>query len=194
MELLITSRLTASDRINLKLRGYQAQQLNLTESDAFSVKLAKGLADFDLSSIVSNGAIDTDFAAALKSTKLEVNTPAESGPVVRAISSTLTGVSSFSLNAKVSGNLDDYTMQLSSDLDRVLKDSVSAQLKDQIAKLEQELRADIAERLSGPIEQAKKSLGDFAPLGDELEKRLQDFISLQKEAIFKKPSGGLPIP
>jgi phage portal protein BeeE len=114
--------------------------------------------------------------------------------VGRAISSTLTGVSSFSLNAKVSGNLDDYTMQLSSDLDRVLKDSVRAQLKDQIAKLEQELRADISERVSGPIEQAKSSLGDFAPLGDELEKRLQDFISLQKEAIFKKPSGGLPIP
>jgi uncharacterized protein (TIGR03545 family) len=188
------SRLTASDRINLKLRGYQAQQLNLMKSDAFSLKLAKGLADFDLSSIVSNGAIDIDFAAALKSTKLEVNTPAESGPVVRAISSTLTGVSSFSLNAKVSGNLDDYTMKLSSDLDRVLKDSVSAQLKDQIAKLEQELGADIAARLSGPIEQAKNNLGDFAPLGDELEKRLQDFISLQKEAIFKKPSGGLPIP
>jgi hypothetical protein len=48
--------------------------------------------------------------------------------------------------------------------------------------------------VSGPIEQAKSSLGDFAPLGDELEKRLQDFISLQREAIFKKPSGGLPIP
>ena len=188
------SRLTASDRINLKLRGYQAQQLTLTDSDAFSVKLAKGLADLDLSSIVSNGAIDTEFAAVLKSAKLEVNTSVESGPVVKAISSTLTGVSSFSLVAKVSGNLDDYTMKLSSDLDRVLKDSVSAQLKSQIAKLEQELRADISERVSGPIQQAKSSLGDFAPLGDELEKRIQDFISLQKEALFKKSSTGLPIP
>jgi uncharacterized protein (TIGR03545 family) len=188
------SRLTASDRINLKLRGYQAQQLTLTESGAFSVKLAKGLADLDLSSIVSNGAIDADFTAALKSLKLEVNTPVESGPVVRAISSTLAGVSSFSLDAEVSGNLDDYTMKLSSDLDRILKASISAQLESQIAKLEQELRADISERLSGPIEQAKSSLGDFAPLGDELEKRLQDFISLQKEALFKKPSGGLPMP
>jgi uncharacterized protein (TIGR03545 family) len=188
------SRLTASDRINLKLRGYQAQQLTLTESGAFSVKLAKGLADLDLSSIVSNGAIDADFTAALKSLKLEVNTPVESGPVVRAISSTLAGVSSFSLDAEVSGNLDDYTMKLSSDLDRILKASISAQLESQIAKLEQELRADISERLSGPIEQAKSSLGDFAPLGDELEKRLQDFLSLQKEALFKKPSGGLPMP
>jgi uncharacterized protein (TIGR03545 family) len=188
------SRLTASDRINLKLRGYQAQQLTLTESGAFSVKLSKGLADLDLSSIVSNGAIDADFTAALKSLKLEVNTPVESGPVVRAISSTLAGVSSFSLDAEVSGNLDDYTMKLSSDLDRILKASISAQLESQIAKLEQELRADISERLSGPIEQAKSSLGDFAPLGDELEKRLQDFISLQKEALFKKPSGGLPMP
>jgi uncharacterized protein (TIGR03545 family) len=188
------SRLTASDRINLKLRGYQAQQLTLTESDAFSVKLAKGLADLDLSSIVSNGAIDTEFAAVLKSAKLEVKNSVESGPVVKAISSTLTGVSSFSLVAKVSGNLDDYTMKLSSDLDRVLKDSISAQLKSQIAKLEQELRADISERVSGPIQQAKSSLGDFAPLGEELEKRLQDFISLQKEALFKKSSGALPIP
>ena len=188
------SRLTASDRINLKLRGYQAQQLTLTESGAFSVKLAKGLADLDLSSIVSNGAIDADFTAALKSAKLEVNTPAESGPVVKAISSTLAGVSSFSLNAKVSGNLDDYTMKLSSDLDRILKASVGAQLESQIAKLEQELRADISARLSGPIQQAKSSLGDLAPLGDELGKRLEDFFSLQKEALFKKPSGGLPIP
>jgi uncharacterized protein (TIGR03545 family) len=188
------SRLTASDRINLKLRGYQAQQVNLTESNAFSVKLAKGLADLDLSSIVSNGAIDTDFAAVLKSAKLEVNFPVESGPVVRAISSTLTGVSSFSLDAKVSGSLDDYTMKLSSDLDRILKDSISSQLKSQIVKLEQELRADISERASGPIQQAKSSLGDLAPLGDELEKRVQDLISLQKEALFKKPSGGLPIP
>lgn len=188
------SRLTASDRINLKLRGYQAQQLTLTESGAFSVRLSKGLADLDLSSIVSNSAIDANFTAALKSLKLEVNTPVESGPVVRAISSTLAGVSSFSLDAEVSGNLDDYTMKLSSDLDRILKASISAQLESQIAKLEQELRADISERLSGPIEQAKSSLGDFAPLGDELEKRLQDFISLQKEALFKKPSGGLPMP
>jgi uncharacterized protein (TIGR03545 family) len=188
------SQFTASDRINLKLRGYQAQQLTLTESGAFSVKLAKGLADLDLSSIVSNGAIDVDFAAALKSVKLEVNAPAESGPVVRAMSSSLMGVSSFSVDAKVGGNLDDYTMKLSSDLDRILKASVSAQLENQIAKLEQELRADISARMSGPIQQAESSLGDFAPLGDELEKRLQDFISLQKEALFKKPSGGLPIP
>jgi uncharacterized protein (TIGR03545 family) len=188
------SRLTASDRINLKLRGYQAQQLTLTESGAFSVKLAKGLADLDLSSIVSNGAIDADFTAALKSAKLEVNTPAESGPVVRAISSTLTGVSSFSLAAEVSGNLDDYTMKLSSNLDGILKASAGAQLESRIAELERELRAAISERLSGPIQQAKGSLGDFAPLGDELEKRLQDFVSLHKEALFKKPSGGLPIP
>ena len=188
------SRLTASDRINLKVRGYQVQQLPLSESGDFSVKLAKGLVDLDVHSIVSNGAIDADFATAMKSAKLEVIVPEESGPVVKAISSTLAGVSSFSLDAKVSGNLDDYTMKLSSDLDRILKDSVSAQLKDQIAKVEEKLRADISQRVSGPIGQAKSNLGEFAFLGDELEKRLQDFISLQKEALFKKPSTGLPIP
>ena len=188
------SRLTTSDRVHLKVRGYQVEQLTLTETDDFSVNLAKGLADLDLSSIVSNGAIATDFAAAVKSAKLEVDIPAESGPVARAISSTLRGVSSFSLDAKVSGNLDDYTMKLSSDLDRIVKDRVSAELKDQVAKLEKDLRAEISARASGPIQQAKSSLGDFAPLGDELERRLQDFISLQKEALFKTPSSGLPIP
>jgi uncharacterized protein (TIGR03545 family) len=188
------SRLTTSDRVHLKVRGYQVEQLTLTETDDFSVNLAKGLADLDLSSIVSNGAIATDFAAAVKSAKLEVDIPAESGPVARAISSTLRGVSSFSLDAKVSGNLDDYTMKLSSDLDRIVKDRVSAELKDQVAKLEKDLRAEISARASGPIQQAKSSLGDFAPLGDELEKRIQDFISLQKEALFKKSSTGLPIP
>jgi len=188
------SRLTTSDRVHLKVRGYQVEQLTLTETDDFSVNLAKGLADLDLSSIVSNGAIATDFAAAVKSAKLEVDIPAESGPVARAISSTLRGVSSFSLDAKVSGNLDDYTMKLSSDLDRIVKDRVSAELKDQVAKLEKDLRAEISARASGPIQQAKSSLGDFTPLGDELERRLQDFISLQKEALFKTPSSGLPIP
>ena len=188
------SRLTTSDRVHLKVRGYQVEQLTLSETDDFSVNLAKGLADLDLSSIVSNGAIATDFAAAVKSAKLEVDIPAESGPVARAISSTLRGVSSFSLDAKVSGNLDDYTMKLSSDLDRIVKDRVSAELKDQVAKLEKDLRAEISARASGPIQQAKSSLGDFTPLGDELERRLQDFISLQKEALFKTPSSGLPIP
>lgn len=130
----------------------------------------------------------------VKSAKLDVEVPVESGPVVRAGSSTLAAVSRFSLDAKVSGNLDGYRLKLSSDLDRILKESLSAQLREQIARLEQELRAVTSQRLSGPILEAERSFGDFATLGDELEKRLQDFVSLQKEALFKKPASGLPMP
>jgi uncharacterized protein (TIGR03545 family) len=188
------SQLTSSDRVNLRLRGYQARHLVLAQSGAFSVQLAKGLADLDLRSVVSNDQIDAGLSAVLKSAQLEVGTPAESGPVFRAISSTLAGISNFSLDAKVSGNVNDYSIKLSSDLDRILKDSISGQLQGQIAKLEEELRADIAARVSVRLQQVKTGLGDLALVGDELEKRLQEFLSLQKDALFKKKPGGLPIP
>jgi uncharacterized protein (TIGR03545 family) len=183
------------DSINLRLDDYKIKAESISQDSSLPLTLEKGDADIDLKAVLAKGFIDATVSANLQGVHISAGgTGAESG-IGRAVSSALSGVSSVGVNARIKGPTDNYQMQISSNLDDILKNAVGSILKDQAAQFENKLRAAISDKVSGPLQEAKGSLGGFESLGSEVENRISQLTGIQGAGIQKQsPLGGFQLP
>jgi predicted RecB family endonuclease len=155
--------------------------------------LKKASADFKADTVLSGQAIKADLLAGLKSVQISTGVKKDANTLAKALASSLSDVKRFNIRVDISGTLKDYNMQLSSDLDRVLKDAVGKQVKAQAARLEEELKARISEKVNGPLGDLKADLGGLDAMGSELTSRLNLGHDLLKRTEQQGP-GGLKLP
>lgn len=175
------------DVLNVRVRGYKATSLKLATSQALPVSLAEGLVDLDIGATVEKGAITARIAAGLRGVRLAVE-PKEArqglaGRVDAAIRTALLSVSSLNLTAEIGGPTDAFEVTVRSDLDDVLKSAVGAVVRDQMAGLERDLKADIAERTAGPLQTLGLGIKGLDAYGLELDglaKRLTGLLKRLK--------------
>ena len=183
------------DSINLRLDDYKIKAKSISQDSSLPLTLEKGDADLDLKAVLAKGFIDATVAANLQGVRISAGgTDAKSG-IGRAVASALSGVSSVGVNARITGPTDNYQMQISSNLDDILKNAVGSILKDQAAQFENKLRAAISDKVSGPLQEAKGSLGGFESLGSEVENRISQLTGIQGAGVQKQsPFGGFQLP
>lgn len=171
------------DVLSIRIRGFRASGLKLSTSPALPISLAEGLVDLDVGATLEKGAITARIAAGLRGVRLAVE-PKETrqglaGRVDAAIRTALQSVSSLNLTAEVGGPTDAFEVKVRSDLDDVLKNAVGAVVRDQMAGLERDLKAAIAERIAGPLRTLGLGVKDLDAYGlelDGLSKRLNDLL------------------
>jgi uncharacterized protein (TIGR03545 family) len=175
------------DVLNVRLRGYRASGLKLAASEALPISLAEGLVDLDIGATVEKGAVTARIAAGLRGVRLAVEPKGTrqglAGRVDAAIRTALLSVSSLNLTAEIGGPTDAFEVKVRSDLDDVLKNAVGAVVRDQMAGLERDLKAAIAERAAGPLEKLGLGVRDLDGYGlelDSLAKRLNDLLKKLK--------------
>ena len=188
------SRMTATDRFNLEVRGYEVKDVAISESGSLPITLAKGLVDVDLEGVVSNGVIDTELKTHVGSARFSGETKGETGPLIEALRSALSDIKRFDLTALVSGTLEDYKVGISSDLDEVLKQAVGSQVKKQVARLEKKLGSTISSKIAGPLKGAKGDIASLDQIGGDLENLLEQFTGLKQESLKKQVPGGIKLP
>ncbi len=183
-----------SDQIKVAVQGYQTKDLSLSAREDFPLKLMDGNADFDLQGTLRKDTIAADLTTTLKSTRFELGKKGESTPWQAAMGSALEGISNFSVKAKVSGPLDHYQVEVSSDLWDQIKNAVQSQLQKYAANFEKELSSKVFSKVGSPIQGAKASLGGFGVIQKEIENRLRQLTGLQSKEIFQKLPGGVKFP
>jgi uncharacterized protein (TIGR03545 family) len=183
------------DSINLRLEGYKIQAKSISQDSSLPLTLGKGDADLELKAALSKGFIDATVAAKLQGVHISAGgTDAKSG-IGRAVSSALSGVSTVGVKARITGPTDNYQMQISSNLDDILKNAVGSIIKDQVAQFENKLLAAISGKVSGPLQEAKGSLGGFEVLGGEVESRISQLTGIQGGGVQKQsPLGDFQLP
>jgi len=183
------------DSINLRLDDYKIKAKSISQDSSLPLTLEKGDADLDLKAVLAKGFIDATVAANLQGVRISAGgTDAKSG-IGRAVASALSGVSSVGVNARITGPTDNYQMQISSNLDDILKNAAGSILKDQVAQFENKLRAAISDKVSGPLQETKGSLGGFESLGAEVENRISQLTGIQGAGVQKQsPFGGFQLP
>jgi len=181
------------DTANLKIIGCQVTDMRLSDSTELPMVMKKATADFKADAVLSGQALKANLLAGLKSVQISTGMKEDAGPLAKAMASSLSDIKRFNVKADISGTLEDYDMQLSSDLDRVLKDAVGKQVKAQAALLEKELKAQISEKVDGPLADLKSSMGGLSTISSELSARLNLGNELLKDT---KQSGrsGLKLP
>jgi uncharacterized protein (TIGR03545 family) len=177
------------DTAQFAMRGFRLQNLVLSDNKTLPVALQDALVDLDLNGDFTS-ALKGKFTASVNSAKMNVGGESSSNIIVNAVRQALSKVSRFQLTGDISGTLEDYKMNLSSDLDGVLKNAVGSVVKEQSAKLEQQLKAAIQERTGGQLKELQTSFGGLSQQGLKMDNIQNQLNGLLQETIKSAAGGG----
>lgn len=160
------------DQVALQLKEYKLQNASLSQSADLAVTIKEGLTDMDLLAKLEGSSLTGTLTAKVKSASLDVGKGGRKGPVVNAIGSALAQLSGFNAKVDVSGTLDDYNVQLSSDLDQALKSAAGRIIQQQAEKFEKELKTAVLAKAGGPLNGLKSEQSSLDAVGSQLTERL----------------------
>ncbi|MBW1730006.1 MAG: TIGR03545 family protein [Deltaproteobacteria bacterium] len=182
------------DEIRFLVKGYQAKGIPLLEKGKTPIVLEKALADLNVKAVVQDTSVNANVLAALHAVNVGVSANSGNSPLMHAIISTLKNISKFIVNAKVTGTIRDYNIELSSDLDGVLKKSAGKIIAKETEKLRQQLIKAIMARIQGPLSQAEDGLSGLNGIDKELAERLNLGTSVLGGLGKPGKKGGFKLP
>ena len=102
----------------------------------------------------------------------------------------------------MTGTLDDYDVQVSSDLDRILQNAAGKMVKKLAARFGADLQAAISAKITEPMKELQASLGGFKGIVGDLTNRLGQHNDVLKSVLeknlpsktFKNLPGGISAP
>ena len=118
----------------------------------------------------------------------------EASQIKKTLMSSLSDISRFSVNAKVSGTSSNYTIDLTSDLDSVFVKSANRAVEKQILTLEKNLKTAVAAKMDDPFHKTESGIGGLDLIGKEISKRLNLGNGLLGNLKILTPKGGLKLP
>ena len=183
----------AKDTANLQIQGFQVADMSLSDSAELPMVLKKAAADLKARASLSGETLKANLLAGLKSVEIATVSQDDARGLVKATASAVSDIKEFSVKANISGTLDAYDLQISSDLDRVLEDVVGKQIEAQVTRLERELQSAISEKVNEPIADMKASLDGLGAISSELTARLNLGDELLK-GTKQSGTSGLKLP
>lgn len=161
------------DRVNFKIKGYEARDVGLTGTEQWPITLREGLADLKAGMVLKGGDVAGDLVASLKRVNLSSDLNGDSKDLADIINSALSGVRRFEVKARIKGTLEEYSMEITSDLGRILQDAVTSVVRKQAQKLEKQLKKAVFERVDEPLNEAETSVQGLKELSRMLAERLE---------------------
>jgi len=181
------------DSLKLEIKGYAIRNATLSGSGDLPVTVREGLADLSVEAMFAGGKIDATAKGLLKNLKLEARAPAGGDEFIQVMADVLGDIKSIDLSARVTGPVGDYSLQIRSNLDTVLRDALARQARLQAGKWEAELRAAIAEKTGAPLKNLNKQVAGLDFVEKELSSRIGGFDSLLN-GLTTPGSGGFKLP
>ncbi len=182
----------AKDQANFQVQGYEIRDQHLSKNPQFPITLKRSLVDFEVNTELQDQALNVTLSAQLQEVQISAGKP-ESKQIAKAFASALSDVKAFTLNSTISGTFKDYKVNLSSDLDQILKKAVQRQAEAEADKFEAKLKTAIAKKLEGPLGDIKSKLEGFNTPITQLTERLNLGNDLLK-SVPGKDSNKLKLP
>ncbi|MGB0910088.1 MAG: TIGR03545 family protein [Nitrospirales bacterium] len=188
----------SSDQVKFHAKGYQLQNMTLSQDKKWPVTLSDGSADVNVTAELQGQTLTARGKGLLNALHISAGVPNDSNPLTQSLSQAISGVSRVVVNADVTGTVDQYDVALQSDLDDILQKAAGKMVSDVAGKFSQKLQDGILAKTAKPIKDLKKNLGSLGPVGSDLASRLaqndQLLQDLFKQKLPKKllPDGLLP--
>jgi uncharacterized protein (TIGR03545 family) len=161
------------DTVNLEIIGYGLGKTVLSDDENLPLTINSGLVDLAVQAVFQQQDINAEVAAKLQSANFTAAPPQQSGVISQAIAGALSNTTNLTASARITGTLDDYNIELRSDLDNILKQAVANTIKGQTARFKQDLKDGVMDKVKGPLAAATGSFSDFGSIARELTARLQ---------------------
>lgn len=182
----------ARDTAEFGMKGYRLHELAFGSNSAFPVVLNKGITDLKLKAELSGGLIDARLSAALSSLEVSAGAKDEKNAVMLAVASVFPDIKKFNLDARLKGAVDDYRLELTTDLDDMLKASAMKVFAKEAALFEKKLKDEVLKKVGGEMDELKASYAGMEILEGELKKRLNLTNSFLSET--KVGPGAMKLP
>jgi uncharacterized protein (TIGR03545 family) len=171
----------AADKVAAKVEGLKVGKKN----GQGPVYLENGLANLTLTAAVISNRIDAQLQAAVSSASIATAKTVGDGQLGQTLREALEGISAFDLQADIEGDMDDYRVSLSSNIDDMLKDAIGKQLKKKAGAFEKTLNNAILEKTRDPLAKASGQMSGLDSIEDELTSRLGLGDAVLKDAMRK---------
>ena len=163
----------ARDSMNVSARGIQIVDFPISRDKGFPLTLSRGTADGLLETVVDGRGLGARAEVTVRKTAF-VAAPEESlNRIEQAVIERLAAVSGFTLNALAKGTIDDFKVDLDSNLDDVVKEAVKTLIGENLAEFKSRLKAAVLEKTDGPIRALKNNIGALDLIEQELNERLR---------------------
>ena len=156
----------------LSIKGLNLKDLPLVREGSFPLTLEQATSNLNLKLDMAGKKLDGALMADFDAVRFLTDTGGQQTAVAAAIGSAMSGIERFSLNAAVNGTLEAYTVDITSDLDKVLKSAVGNLVQKEAARFQAALEEQVMDRLQGPLTQAEGSLNRLGGIDSELTRRL----------------------
>ena len=173
--------------MTMAVQQYRVTDLKLSAADNLPLTLKNGLANLNLTAALREEMLDAHIQVTMNAAELEAGNKTGSNQFQKALHTALADVSTFSVNARVTGPLDNYKVKMTSDLDKVLKNAVDRQIKTLTNEFQDKLRAGILDKVKNPIADASGSMSGLDSITQEISSRLNlgnDVIKNQLKISF----------
>ncbi|NOX43744.1 MAG: TIGR03545 family protein [Gammaproteobacteria bacterium] len=170
------------DTVNLDLTGYKVSHFTVSRSQSFPLSLDSAIADIVLSGELKQGNLNANLASQVKSanfvmsldTSLDTPSDKNTSKLTKIIGDALKNVKTFDVKANLQGTIKDQDIDISSNLDDVVKDAMGEQFKQKAQAFENELKDKVEQKTKG--------------LTAKLESQLEKFNGIQQNMDSKQKS------
>jgi len=182
------------DTARFDMKGYRINDMVLSKGGSLPLAFRQGIADLSVNANITGSRLDAGLRAGLSGLDLSAGRADEKNPFLRAAAEALSGVKGFGLSAAAAGTVDNYGLDVSSDLDRVLRESAGRVVARKAALFQAELTEEINAKVAEPLGQAKAHLSSIAGIERVLDERGRLMDELIEEITKSLPAKGLRIP
>jgi len=160
------------DQMTMDVQQYRVNDLKLSSADDLPLTLKNGRANLNLSVALKEEMLDAHIKMTMDAAELETGSKTSGNQLQQALHTALADISTFSVNARVTGPIDNYEIKMTSDLDKVLKNAVGRQMKALTNEFQDKLRAGILDKVKNPMADTSGSMFGLDSITQEISSRL----------------------
>ncbi|MDT3778068.1 TIGR03545 family protein [Nitrospira sp. MA-1] len=192
----------SKDHLTVQAKGYEMDNLALSKNDKWPVTLASGVGGVNVNADLKDRGLKVHGIGNFHSLHFSAGKDGDTNPLTKSLSSAVAGVSEFSVQANVTGTLEQHEVTVSSDLDGVLQDPAGKMVNEMAAKFGTELQSAISAKIAEPMQQLQNNFGGFEEIAGQLTERVTQHDAVLKSLLekslpikgLKDLPGGLKLP
>jgi len=174
------SRPTEGDTMKLRIKDFRVENLTISDFAGVPVTLVSGTGTLEAQAVFNQAGIFLDLNLAVDPARLSVEEGKGSESIREALSAALERTVRFGVKASVRGTVKEYRINITSDLEDVLKEAVAVEVEGQLAKVEDQVRSVMAAKLTEPFREVRANMEALGGAARDLETRLAQLTELQK--------------
>jgi len=174
-----------TDTMQFLANKYRVQSVALSTQPDWPVTVENGLADVTVNAELRGQAIMATGNTELSSLQVSAGKPDDANPLTKALSGAVSDISTLSVQADVTGTLQQYDVRIRSELDRVLKNAAGKMVKNLASSFGKDLQTAISAKVAEPLKGLTGSFSGLDSIGGDLTSRLGKENNLLKGLLQK---------